>query len=118
MLPLYQARAGQMFTQALGVARLRDYSLALQRRLVALLAERGIEARGGTADRGAFVVVQDRSARAWSEALEARGIVTDARGEWLRLTPDVLTTDAELDAAADRARANREPVAASRRCGR
>jgi hypothetical protein len=29
-----------------------------------------------------------------------RGIATDARGEWLRLTPDVLTTDGELSAAA------------------
>jgi kynureninase len=100
VLPFYQARAGPVFTQALGVARLRDHSLALQGRLVALLAERGIAARGGTADRGAFVVVRGSAARAWSEALDARGIVTDARGEWLRLTPDVLTTEAELGAAA------------------
>jgi kynureninase len=100
VLPFYQARAGQVFTQAIGVARLREHSLRLQRRLVALLAERGIAARGGTAERGAFVVVRHRDARAWSVALEARGIVTDARGEWLRLTPDVLTTDGELSAAA------------------
>ena len=100
VLPFYQARAGQVFTQAIGVGRLRDHSLELQRRLVALLAERGIGARGGTAERGAFVVVRHRDARAWSAALDARGIVTDARGEWLRLTPDVLTTDAELQAAA------------------
>ncbi len=48
VLPLYQARAGQVFTQAVGVARLREYSLSLQTRLVALLAERGIVAKGGT----------------------------------------------------------------------
>jgi len=100
VLPFYQARAGQVFTQAIGVARLREHSLRLQRRLVALLAERGIAARGGTARCGAFVVVRDSAARDWSEALEARGIVTDARGERLRLTPDVLTTDDELHAAA------------------
>jgi len=100
VLPIYQARAGQVFTRAIGVERLRAYSLSLQRRLVALLAERGIAARGGTEDRGAFVVVRDANARAWSAALEARGIVTDARGEWLRFCPDVLTTDAELLAAA------------------
>ena len=100
VLPLYQARAGQLFTLAIGVARLRDYSLALQRRLVALLIERGIAARGGTADRGAFVVVRNRDARVWSVALNARGIVTDARDEWLRLCPDILTTEAELAAAA------------------
>ena len=101
ILPIFQARAGQLFTRAIGVERLRAYSLALQRRLVALLGGRGITARGGTEDRGAFVVVRDASARAWSAALEARGIVTDARGEWLRFCPDVLTTDAELQAAAD-----------------
>jgi len=100
VLPLYQARAGQRFTQAIGVARLREYSLELQRRLVTLLAQRGVAAQGGTVDRGAFVTVRDRAAPALSAALEARGIVTDARGEWLRLCPDVLTTDKEMVAAA------------------
>ena len=57
VLPFYQARAGQVLTLAIGVARLRDYSLALQRTLVAALAERGMHALGGTEDRGAFVVV-------------------------------------------------------------
>ncbi|MEP7182595.1 MAG: aminotransferase class V-fold PLP-dependent enzyme [Betaproteobacteria bacterium] len=101
VLLLYQARAGQVFTQAVGVPRLRAHSLAAQRRLCDLLAERGVEADGGTADRGAFVTVRHRDARAWSSALAERGVVTDARGEWLRLTPDVLTTDAEMVAAAD-----------------
>jgi kynureninase len=100
VLPIYQARAGQLFTQAIGVARLRERSLEMQRRLVALLAERGIAARGGTPDRGAFVVVCHPAASAWSAALLERGIVSDARGQWLRLTPDVLTTDTELEAGA------------------
>jgi kynureninase len=101
VLPIFQARAGQIFTRAIGVERLREHSLTLQRRLVTLLADRGIKARGGSADRGAFVVVRDRNAGVWSAALDARGIVTDARGEWLRLCPDVLTTDAELIRAAE-----------------
>ena len=100
VLSFFQARSGQVLTQELGIARLRDHSLALQGRLVALLAERGIVARGGTADRGAFVIVRHRDARAWSTALASRGVVTDARDEWLRLCPDVLTADAELLAAA------------------
>jgi kynureninase len=100
VLPFYQARAGQLFTQAIGVARLRRYSLQQQRRLVALLAARGVEARGGTEDRGAFVVVRRADAQACTEALMARGVVTDARGEWLRLCPDVLTTTEELESAA------------------
>jgi len=100
VLPFYQARAGQVFTLAVGVGRLREYSLALQRRLVALLAAQGIAARGGDEAHGAFVVIRHREARAWSAALAARGVVTDARGEWLRLCPDVLTTEAELATAA------------------
>jgi kynureninase len=35
-----------------------------------------------------------------AEALKQQGIVTDARGPWLRLCPDILTTDDELDRAA------------------
>jgi kynureninase len=100
VLPFYQSRAGQLFTQAVGVARLRAYSLRLQRELVSLLAGQGIAAQGGTEDRGAFVVLRQPRARAWADALAARGIVTDARGEWLRLCPDVLTTNAELARAA------------------
>ena len=100
VLPLYQARAGQRFTQAVGVERLRAHSLHLQRRLVSLLAERGVAAQGGTLDRGAFVTVRDGAAPALSAGLKSHGIVTDARGEWLRLCPDVLTTEAEILAAA------------------
>ena len=85
---------------ALGAARVRTYSLQQQRRLVELLAEQGVAAKGGTPDRGAFVVVDTPLATQWCEALAARDIVTDARGPWLRLCPDVLTPDADLVAAA------------------
>jgi kynureninase len=100
VLPIFQARAGQQFTQAIGVARLRAYSLEQQNRLVALLAERSIAAQGGTSDRGAFVVVRCHAAQAWVDALESRGIVTDARSDRVRLCPDILTTERELEAAA------------------
>jgi kynureninase len=101
VLPVYQARAGQLLTLALGVARIRAHSMAQQQRLVGLLAERDIAASGGTEDRGAFVTVVDDRAEPWSETLAERGVITDARGRYLRLCPDVLTTDAELVAAAD-----------------
>ncbi len=101
VLPFYQARAGQLFTVALGVERLRVYSLAQQRRVVSLLAKQGLVATGGSEDHGAFVVVEDECAEAWASALRAAGIITDARGRYLRLCPDVLTTDAELVQAAD-----------------
>jgi kynureninase len=100
ILPLYQARAGQIFTLAIGVERLRAHSLAQQQRLAALLGARGVAADGGTGDRGAFVVVRADDAVALAGALGARGIHVDARGSYLRLCPDALTTDSELVTAA------------------
>jgi kynureninase len=106
VMTCYQARAGQVFTQAIGVQRLRDYSLAQQRRLVSSLAERGISAIGGSADHGAFVVVSrggvdaPQAARRGVETLAERGVIADARGPRIRLCPDVLTTTEELDLAA------------------
>ena len=104
VLTWYQSRAGQIFTLAMGVDRLREYSLELQHRLVTLLAERGIESTGAALDRGAFVVVTLDSpvaARRLAESLRARGVITDARGVWLRMCPDLLTTPAELERASD-----------------
>jgi kynureninase len=100
VLPFYQARAGQLLTLALGVARLRSYSLACQRMLVATLAGAGVKARGGTDDRGAFVGVMHPRAVELADGLRAQGIVTDARGPYLRLCPDILTTEDELQHAA------------------
>jgi kynureninase len=101
VLTYYQARAGQLFTEAMGVARLRAYSLMQQRQLVALLAERRIAASGGTKDRGAFVTVRHSQAKTLADALANRGVRCDARGEYLRLCPDVLTTHSELVSAAE-----------------
>ena len=99
MLPFYQARAGQLFALGIGVARLRSYSLACQRRLVAMLGAEGVRAQGGTEDRGAFVVVTHPRAVALADALRGEGVVADARGPHLRLCPDILSTDAELERA-------------------
>lgn len=97
----YQARAGQQFMLALGVDRLREYSLRQQRALIDTLAARGIEAHGATPDRGAFVLVKRADAARITERLRARGVDADARGDCLRLCPDVLTTGDELVRAAD-----------------
>ena len=102
VLTWYQARAGQIFTLAIGVERLREHSLEIQRRLVGLLEERGIRALGGGADRGAFVVVAFATAaqaRRCADELNANGVVSDARGPWLRLCPDLLTSVEELERA-------------------
>jgi kynureninase len=101
VLTWYQARAGQRLTLALGVDRIRAHSLQQQQTFVELLRTRGMVARGGTEDHGAFVVVDDARAPAWCEALTRANIVTDARRNYLRLCPDILTTDEELLCAAD-----------------
>ena len=101
IVPFYQARAGQLFTQAIGVARLREFSLALQRRLIDLFAERGVQADGGRDDRGAFIVVEHQRATEVACALRREGVIVDARGRYLRFCPDVLTTDVELINAAE-----------------
>ncbi|MCL4762169.1 MAG: aminotransferase class V-fold PLP-dependent enzyme, partial [Burkholderiales bacterium] len=100
VLTWYQARSGQRFTLGIGVARLREHSLRQQRRLVDLLAERGIAGVGGTPERGAFVVVRRSDAGAVAEKLRGQGVDVDARGRFLRLCPDVLTADEELVHAA------------------
>ena len=97
-----QARAGQELTLALDPARLRAYSLVQQAHLVEALASHGIPARGARDDHGAFVVVEDDRAEAWAKQLREAGVVTDARGRYLRLCPDVLTTQDEVTEAAQR----------------
>lgn len=101
VLTWYQARSGQEFTLAVGVARLREYSL---RRLGALrryLAEAGVEnVRGGDERHGAFLSIRLKNAREVAEKISQQGIICDARGEWLRLCPDCLTRDEEMRQAA------------------
>lgn len=100
VLTWYQARSGQAFVLAIGVERLRAYSLSQQRGLVDLLQARGIAALGARHDRGAFVAVRHDDAVALAQRLHEQGIDVDARGAWLRLCPDVLTTRLELERAA------------------
>jgi kynureninase len=95
-----QALAGLELTLELGVDRLRAYSLAQKRRLAGLLADKGVQTHGVGEDHGAFLTVTHPEAARLAEALEQRGIKTDARGDRLRLCPDILNTDAELAQAA------------------
>ena len=104
VLAAFQARAGQELALSLGVAALRDDSLERQRALVAALDALGVRAIGGSVTRGAFVVVPidgpPDAARQAVDQLDARGVVADARGPYLRLCPDLLTPHDQIDAAA------------------
>jgi kynureninase len=100
VLTYYQARSGQEFTLAMTVERLREYGQRQLGQFKLYLAEAGVEAAGGDANYGAFLAIRHRHASHLAERLAESNIITDARGEWLRLCPDCLTRDEELLAAA------------------
>jgi len=100
ILTYYQGRSGQKLTLALGVERLRAHSLEQLTRLKSYLREIGVEAVGGDSGHGAFLAIRLDDAKSISATLAQRGVITDARGPWLRLCPDCLTQDKELRIAA------------------
>jgi kynureninase len=100
VLTYYQARSGQHFTLAMGMERLRDYGRKQLNQLKRYLADAGIDAIGGDADHGAFLSVRHRSAGDLAIKTAENNVITDARGEWLRLCPDCLTREEELRTAA------------------
>jgi kynureninase len=100
VLTYYQARSGQQLTLAITVERLREYGRKQLSQLKLYLADVGIEAIGGDDDHGAFLSIRHPNARNLAKKLGESNVVTDARGEWLRLCPDCLTREEELRIAA------------------
>jgi kynureninase len=96
VLTYYQARAGQQFALQMGIARIRAYSMDRLSRLKRYLADSGIAAEGADNGHGGFLTIENSAAVSLVEALERSGITTDARGRWLRLSPDYLTSDSAL----------------------
>jgi len=101
VLAPFQALAGLEFTLEMGVARLRAYNVAQKQALAAMLGRRGVAALGAGEDYGAFLTVAHPNAAGAAQALQARGVKTDARGGYLRLCPDVLNSDEALERAAE-----------------
>ena len=101
VLACFQALAGLELTLELGVERLRAYSMT-QKQLLAELVP-GVE--GADKHHGAFVTLKHRDAAALAAGLEKQGVKVDARGEYLRLCPDILNPRAELEGAAATLRA-------------
>lgn len=95
-LVAFQALAGLELTLELGVERLRAYNLEQK----ALLGELIPQAAGVGENFGAFITVRHPEAASLARALAARMIKVDARGEFLRLCPDILTPRSELEAVA------------------
>jgi kynureninase len=97
----YRARAVIRFFKEHGltVEALRLRSLQQTQRLLSGLEGLEIATPLEPAARGGFVAVRVRGAAKVVEALRARQIVTDARGDLLRLGPAPYLLDGELDAA-------------------
>lgn len=100
VLTYYQARAGQLLTLELGVERIREYNLNCLGRLKRYLAEHGLAAKGADSVHGGFLTIESAEASRLAETLGKKGITADARGRWLRLSPDYLTPDDALREAA------------------
>ena len=95
VLAPFQALAGLEMTLELGVERLREHNLAQKVVLSSLLP-----VRGEGEDHGAFVTLRNEKANELAAELAKKGIKTDARGEYLRICPDILNPHAELERAA------------------
>jgi len=98
VLAPFQALAGLELTLELGVERIRAYSLRQKEMLSDLLPQCG----GVGQDHGAFVTIKHAKAARLAAELEKNNVKVDARGEHLRLCPDILNSEEELAQAATR----------------
>lgn len=103
ILPFYQARSGLHLTLAIGVERLRAYSLGQQAFLRQQLRQRGVQVvERDPATAGGFLLLPQANAPAFCDNLKAAGVNADARGGFVRLCPDLLNTEAEMVEAGNR----------------
>jgi len=106
VLPLYQARAGLELTLGLGVERIREYGLAQNCKLISAFADRGLPVFQPTdpSEFGGYVLLSVPDASEVAKELKTLGVNADARGGAVRFGPDLLTTEAEVEQAADAAK--------------
>src|SRR5882672_9897786 len=96
VLGCFHALAGLEFTLEMGVERLRTHSMTQKQVLAELVP--GLE--GADKHYGAFVTLKHRGAVVLAGKMKERGMKVDARGDYLRLCPDILNTRADLERAA------------------
>jgi kynureninase len=102
ILTAYQALAGLEFTLAVGVERLRDYSLRQQDLLRTLMRASGVPIfHPAEPERfGGFTLLPHPAAMEVAGALREARVNVDARGDFVRFGPDLLTTTGEMERAA------------------
>ena len=91
-----QALAGLEFTLELGVEQIRSHNLEQKQFLASLVPSLD----GAGTEHGAFVTLKHRGAEVLASRLRERKVKADARGDYLRLCPDILNPRAELERAA------------------
>jgi kynureninase len=96
-----QALAGLEMTLELGVERLRDYSIEQKQLLADFLSIRGVASEGAGDGHGAFLTITHADTPRLVAGLARHNIVVDARGDRLRLCPDILNTESELAQVAE-----------------
>jgi kynureninase len=107
VLTYFQALPGLMLSNAIGIDRLRAYSLEQQRVLAEALNRHGVTPRL-LERRGAYILIETPDGHDAITRLKQVGVNADARplprsGGWVvRLCPDLLNTNAELEEAAGR----------------
>lgn len=102
ILSPFQARAGLDLTLALGVDRLRDYSLGQLRLFQSMLERQRIKVLDlAEHERGAFLTIPHANPASAVRALKEVSINVDARAAGVRFCPDILTTTSELERASE-----------------
>lgn len=107
ILTYFQALPGLMLCNALGIDRLRDYSLRQQQVLAGALGGHGVTLRV-LEHRGAYLLMESDNGHETIQRLRQAGVNCDARplprsGGWVvRFCPDILNTESELEEAASR----------------
>ncbi len=98
----YQARAGLELVTQVTVAAIREHSLSQQSLLRAALKDQGVPVfePSDPTEFGAFTLVVHPRAKQLESLLKAHGVIADSRGPYLRICPDLLTTNEEIAMAA------------------
>ena len=103
----FQARSGLILTETIGLERLRAYSLQQQSILTATLNGAGIQT-SSPERHGAFALIEVNDGPACMRTLKDAGVNIDGRpcpgtgAFFIRLCPDLLTTEAEIHEAVRR----------------
>jgi kynureninase len=103
----YQATPGLEFTLSIGMDRIRTYmnSVLADLRETFLRADLPVFIPNNPDDWGGFSLIPNAGATELCERLRTHNVVTDARRDFVRFGPDLLTTHDEIEQAATALRA-------------